>query len=139
MLNCLVADTLTRIRNGSAVCKEEVRVYYSKLIVNILKLLKREGYILGYSVVDNDEGKYKYKEIVVNMSYINGKASFRFLKQFSKNSLPVYLKAKDVLSFSNRYGYSGLETICISSSRGVISGFDAIKKNVGGKVLFCAF
>ena len=81
-----IADMLTRIRNGQTVDKTEVVMPSSKLKVAIAQVLKDEGYIDGFSVVDNN-GK---AELHVGLKYYAGRPVIERLERVSRPGLRVY-------------------------------------------------
>lgn len=122
-----VADMLTRIRNANMVKHDKLELPSSKLKVEIADILKREGYIREYEVIeDNKQGvlriflKYDANEARV----ITG------LKRISKPGRRVYAKANEVPKVLN-----GLGTAIVSTSKGVLSDREARGQAVGGEVL----
>lgn len=122
-----IADMLTRIRNSNQMCYEEVSVPASKLKEEIAKILKEEGFVKEYKVVD--EGVQK--NIILTLKY--GKKKERVitgLKRISKPGLRVYVKSEDVPKVLN-----GLGIAIISTSKGLMTDKEARKQNLGGEVL----
>lgn len=122
-----IADMLTRIRNANVVRHEKLELPSSKVKAEIADILKREGYVRDYEVVeDNKQGilriflKYGQNEERV----ITG------LKRISKPGLRVYAKADEVPRVLN-----GLGTAIVSTSNGVLSDKEARAQAVGGEVL----
>lgn len=122
-----VADMLTRIRNANVVKHDKLQLPASRVKAEIADILKREGYIRDYEVVeDNKQGvlrlflKYGQNEERV----ITG------LKRISKPGRRVYAKAHEVPRVLN-----GLGTAVVSTSNGVLSDKEARQQAVGGEVL----
>lgn len=122
-----IADMLTRIRNANVVKHDKLQLPASKVKAEIADILKREGYIRDYEVVeDNKQGvlrlflKYGQNEERV----ITG------LKRISKPGRRVYAKAHEVPRVLN-----GLGTAVVSTSNGVLSDKEARQQAVGGEVL----
>lgn len=122
-----IADMLTRIRNANVVRHEKLELPASKLKNEIADILKREGYVRDYEVIeDNKQGVLriflKYGEN--NEQVISG------LKRISRPGLRVYAKANEVPRVLN-----GLGTAIVSTSKGVLSDKEARSQAVGGEVL----
>ncbi len=122
-----IADMLTRIRNANTVGHPSVEIPASKMKKSIAEILKNEGYISGFEVIeDNKQGVIK-----VDMKYGAGKERvIKGIKKISKPGLKVYAKADDVPSV-----LGGLGIAIISTSNGVISDKEARKLGVGGEVI----
>lgn len=117
-----IADALIRIKNSYLIGKEEVSVKYSKVILRIIKLLQKEGYVSGASKKDN--------EILVSLRYVSRKPAITDLKRVSKPSLRVYLGVKDLPKV-----LSGLGIAIISTPKGIMTDSQARKQNIGGEVI----
>lgn len=122
-----VADMLTRIRNANVVKHDKLELPASKLKTEVADILKREGYVRDYEVIeDNKQGvlriflKYGAQEQRV----ITG------LKRISTPGRRVYAKANEVPRVLN-----GLGTAIVSTSKGVLSDREARQQAVGGEVL----
>ena len=122
-----IADMLTRIRNANQMRYQEVSVPASNLKVSLAKILKEEGFIEDYKVVDdNVQGT-----IVLTLKYGQNKERvITGLKRISKPGLRVYAKAGEVPKVLN-----GLGIAIISTSRGVMTDKEARKEKLGGEVL----
>ena len=121
-----IADMLTRIRNGQTVDKTEVVMPSSKLKVAIAQVLKDEGYIDGFSVVDNN-GK---AELHVGLKYYAGRPVIERLERVSRPGLRVYKNHKTIPQVMN-----GLGIAIVSTSKGVMTDKKAREAHVGGEVL----
>jgi small subunit ribosomal protein S8 len=122
-----IADMLTRVRNANSANKETVAMPTSKKLVEIARILKEEGYIIDYEVVDGEVvGK-----LIITLKYGPKKEkTIRGLKRISKPGLRVYA-GKDELPRV----LGGLGTAVISTSKGVLTDRDARKAGVGGEVI----
>lgn len=122
-----IADMLTRIRNANQMRYTEVKVPASKLKLELAKILKEEGFIQDYKVMD---------EAVQGMIYLTlkyGEKKERVitgLKRISKPGLRVYVKADEVPKVLN-----GLGIAIISTSKGIMTDKQARRENLGGEVL----
>ncbi len=124
-----VADMLTRIRNGQKSKMLSVAVPASKLKCAVLDVLKREGYIAGYSVSDEK------KLIEVDLKYSRiGVPVITEIHKVSKPGKRIYSAIKDLKGYFNNMGIH-----ILSTSHGVISDRDAKKHNVGGEVICKVF
>ena len=122
-----IADMLTRIRNANQMKYKEVLVPTSKLKVQIANILKNEGYINGYKLVDSENGS------MMNIELKYGAKKERVitgLKRISKPGLRVYAKKEEIPTVLN-----GLGIAIISTSKGIMTDKQARKENIGGEVL----
>ncbi len=126
-----VGDLLTRIRNGQAARLSSVHSPASKLRVNLLEVLKREGYIRDYAITEKDGGK---SELNIELKYSEGQPVIREIKRVSKPGRRVYTQIKDVPRV-----YNGLGISILSTPRGVLSDREAREANVGGEILCRVF
>jgi len=122
-----IADMLTRIRNANVVRHEVLELPSSKLKAEIADILKREGYVRDYEVVeDNKQGVLK-----IFLKYgSNDERVITGIKRISKPGLRVFAKADEVPRVLN-----GLGTAIVSTSKGVLSDKEARSQHVGGEVL----
>ncbi len=122
-----IADMLTRVRNANTVRHEKLDIPASKVKTEIADILKREGYVRNYEVIeDNKQGILR-----IFMKYGNNdERVITGLKRISKPGLRVYAKADEVPRVLN-----GLGTAIVSTSKGVLSDKEARQQAVGGEVL----
>lgn len=122
-----IADMLTRIRNANSMRYTEVKVPASKLKLELARILKEEGFIKDYKVLDeNVQGM-----IYLTLKYGQNKERvITGLKRISKPGLRVYAKANEVPKVLN-----GLGIAIISTSKGIMTDKEARKQNLGGEVL----
>ena len=122
-----IADMLTRIRNANTVGHETVEIPASKMKKAIAEILKEEGYIADFEMIEDD----KQGMIKVTMKYgANKEKVITGIKKISKPGLKVYAKANDVPRV-----LGGLGIAIISTSKGVVSDKQARKMGVGGEVI----
>ncbi len=122
-----IADMLTRIRNANTVGHATVEIPASKMKKAIAEILKEEGYIRGYDMVEDG----KQGTIKVSMKYGPDKTKvISGIKKISKPGLKVYAKAGDVPKV-----LGGLGIAIISTSSGLITDRQARKLGVGGEVI----
>ena len=122
-----IADMLTRIRNANMVKLQKVDIPSSNLKVNIVTVLKQEGFIKNYKVIsDNLQGVLR-----VYLKYIDEKDSvINEIKRVSKPGGRVYKKAEDIPVIK-----SGMGVAILSTSKGIITDSAARKAGVGGEIL----
>jgi len=122
-----IADMLTRIRNANRMRHEKVEMPASRLKSDILSVLKKEGFIVDYTVVkDGVQGK-----IVVTLKYTSTKERvIKGLKRISKPGLRVYTSVDELPKVLN-----GLGVALISTSKGIMTDREARLAQVGGEVL----
>ena len=121
-----LGDMLTRIRNGQQAKKDSVMTPASKLRTRVLDVLKREGYIRGYS----DESLAGHDGIRIELKYFEGQPAIRHVARVSKPGRRVYSGSQELPRVRN-----GLGIVIVSTPRGVLSDADAREQNVGGEVL----
>lgn len=124
-----LGDMLTRIRNGQSAHKTAIRSPASKLRMNVLEVLRREGYIRGYE--REDEG---HQELSIALKYHNGEPVIRELRRVSKPGRRVYSNVRELPRV-----YNGLGIAILSTPRGVMSDSEARDAHVGGEVLCTVF
>ncbi|MCW2972782.1 MAG: rpsH [Thermoleophilia bacterium] len=126
-VNDTVGDMLTRIRNASRALKDEVAMPSSKLLENISRILKREGYIDDYSV---EQGNYT-KVLVVKLKYTHDrKQVITGIRRMSKPGRREYANSQRLPKV-----LGGLGVAILSTSRGVMTSKEAAGHKVGGEVL----
>jgi len=123
-----IADMLTRLRNAVAAKHKTVDVKNSRICQGIAKVLKEEGYITDFSVLDDGT---KQGLIRINIKYTpTGEQVLRELKRISKPGCRVYRSVKEF-----PHVISGLGIAVLSTSRGVLSDRQARAQNIGGELL----
>ncbi len=124
-----ISDMLTRIKNAVRVEKETVNMPSSKIKVEILKVLKKEGYIEDFSVSTKD----KKSSIEVTLKYGKNQLSYiRDVKRISKPSKRVYIKYPEINTKTQ-------STVILSTPKGIMPAKLAKKQSLGGEVLFEIF
>jgi small subunit ribosomal protein S8 len=120
-----VADMLTRLRNANSALLTDVEVSHSKLKESIASILKREGYLADYSV----EGK-PVKKLKMKLKYTGRKGVIAGLRRVSKPGLRRYVGATEIPRVLN-----GMGVAIVSTPKGLMTGNDAKKENVGGELV----
>lgn len=126
-----LGDMLARIRNGQRANKAAITSPASNLRINVLEVLKREGYIRGWTKADTRPG---VSELTIELKYHEGKPVISTIARVSKPGRRVYSKIADLPRVANGLGIS-----ILSTPRGVMSDTEARSANVGGEVLCQVF
>ena len=129
-MNDPLGDLLSRIRNAQMRNKNKVSSPKSKLRESVLEVLKSEGYIRGYAVVEH-EGR---SEIEIELKYFEGEPVIREIERISKPGRRVYSSVRNLPRINN-----GLGVAIVSTPKGVMADHDARDANVGGEVLCTVF
>lgn len=123
-----IADFLTRLRNASAAKHQRVDVPVSKLKTEIARILKEEGYISTYKLVDENKTR---KLLRVFLKYTPDRRSvISGLRRISKPGARAYRGAEEI-----RPVVGGLGISILTTPRGVMSGRTARKNKIGGEIL----
>lgn len=126
-----LGDMLTRIRNGQRARQAVVASPASKIRANVLEVLKREGYIRGFSREDLRPG---VAELKIELKYVDGEPVIREIARVSKPGRRIYSRIADLPRT-----YNGLGISILSTPRGVLSDNEARAAKVGGEVLCRVF
>lgn len=123
MMNDLLSDGITRLRNGCLRRLEKVTLLNSKISREVLRVLKEEGYINGFKVIENGE-------IEVSLKYDNNGPVLSYIKRVSKCSKRIY---SGIDKFPKTKSMFGL--LILSTNKGIVSHVQARQYNVGGEIL----
>lgn len=122
-----IADMLTRIRNANRVGRKYVLIPRSKICAGIAQVLKDEGYISDFSVIDDT----RQGQLRLELKYaVNGDRIIHAIDRSSKPGRRVYRGVADLPKVLN-----GLGIAVVSTSKGVMSDRKAREANVGGELL----
>ena len=121
-----VADLLTRIRNANMRNKESLVLLSSKIKLNIVKVLKEEGFISNWEL----DKKGKFPQLTIWLKYVDNFPVIREITRASKPGLRLYKKGKDCKPILNGQGIS-----ILSTSKGIMSDRKCREENIGGEVL----
>ena len=122
-----ISNMIIMLKNGSGARKPSVAMPYSKLKNAIAECLKKEGYISQFS----KKVKKNQPVLEVELLYVDNKPKINDVERISKQSRRVYFGLKDIHTIRNG---SGL--LILSTPKGILSGRDARKEQVGGEALF---
>ena len=126
-----IGDMLTRIRNGQMRSLNKISIPFSVFRSEILEVLKKEGYIINFSI---DKGENNKKLLLVDLKYYEGQPVIREIKRISKPGRRVYSRATSIPRVHN-----GLGLAILSTSKGVMSDSEAMKNNLGGEIICRVF
>jgi small subunit ribosomal protein S8 len=126
-----LADMLTRIRNGQRARQAVVAAPASNFRANVLDVLKREGYIRGFT---QEQVRTGVAQLKIELKYVDGEPVIREISRVSKPGRRVYSKIGDLPRV-----YNGLGISILSTPRGVLSDNEARTAKVGGEVLCRVF
>ncbi len=122
-----IADMLTRIRNAIMASYDKLEVPCSKIKINVVNILKFEGYIRNYKIIkDNKQGI-----LVIYLKYNEDKSPvIKGLKKMSKPSCRIYSRCKKIPRVLNGFGIN-----IISTSKGVMTDREAKRMGIGGEII----
>ncbi|MGV8908205.1 MAG: 30S ribosomal protein S8 [Propionicimonas sp.] len=125
-----IADMLTRLRNANQAYHETTSMPHSKIKVGIAEILKTQGYIGGFEVLDPTEGEVG-KTLKLTLKYGDSRErSLAGVRRISKPGLRVYAKATALPKV-----LGGMGIAIISTSQGLLTDKEANSRSVGGEVL----
>jgi len=130
-VNDPISDMLTRVRNAGMARQTETTMPSTKILVAIAKILKDEGYIEDYRVVE----KRPQNQLVIALRYGPDKRhTIKEIKRVSKPGLRVYAGKDEIPRVR-----SGLGIAIVSTPEGVLTGYEARRRGIGGEVLCTVF
>src|SRR3978361_1910439 len=130
-LNDPLGDMIARIHNAQMRAKAKVSTPSSRLRMNVLDVLKSEGFIRGYAAVEHSNGGGDPK---TGLKYFGGEPVIREISRVSKPGRRVYASVKALPRVKN-----GLGVAILSTPKGVMADHDARDANVGGEILCTVF
>ena len=122
-----IGDMIARIRNGQMRLHNTIEMPASSFKGKILELLKREGFILNYTLDQTEEKKIKY---TIDLKYNSGSPVIRNIERSSKPGRRFYSSAESIPKIQN-----GLGIAIVSTPKGVMTDSEARKANVGGEII----
>lgn len=130
-VNDPISDMLTRIRNAGMARKPEVLMPSTKVLVAIATVLKAEGYIADFEVIE----KVPQNQLKITLRYgADKKHSIREIRRVSKPGLRIYAGREAIPRVK-----SGLGIAIVSTPQGVLTGYEARRRGIGGEVLCTVF
>ena len=129
--NDSLSDMLARIKNAHQANKVSTLCLKSKLNLNVLTVLKDEGYIRDFKKIQERKG---VDSIKIELKYYNGSPVIKKIKRISKPGIRKYSKINDL-----NKPYGGLGISILSTPKGVMTDIDARKQRVGGEIICKVF
>jgi small subunit ribosomal protein S8 len=130
-VNDPISDMLTRIRNAGMARKATTSMPSTKVLVAIAQILKAEGYIADYEVIE----KRPQNVLNITLRYgVDKRHSIREIRRVSKPGLRVYAGKNAIPRVK-----SGLGIAIVSTPQGVLTGYEARRRGIGGEVLCTVF
>jgi len=122
MMTDPISDMLNQIKNAQAVSKSSITLPTSKFKEAILEVLKAKNYIKDFSS--------KEQVLTIKLNYINGRPAINKIKKISKPGLRIYANSKRIPNVMQGFG-----EVIVSTSAGIMTGKNALGKNLGGEVI----
>ncbi|MDD4955567.1 MAG: 30S ribosomal protein S8 [Candidatus Omnitrophica bacterium] len=122
----LVADAFTMIRNAVMARKEDTLLPYSKVLLKICEILKKEGYLENFKEIDLEN----FKNIKVYLKYDGKKNVINGIQKVSKPGRRIYVKKEKIPSVLRGYGIA-----LISTSANILTDKEAKAKGIGGEYI----
>ena len=126
-----IGDMISRIRNGQMRLLSSVNIPASNFRLQILEVLKNEGYISNFILEKEENNK---KTLKVDLKYYEGNPVIKEIKRVSKPGRRIYSRAYSIPRIQN-----GLGLAIISTPKGVMSDNEARKNNIGGEIICRVF
>ena len=126
-----IGDMITRIRNAQMRLLSNVKIPASKFRTKILDVLKREGYISDYKIINDSKN---IESLSVDLKYSNGSPVIKEINRVSKPGRRIYAKAGSIPKIKN-----GLGLAIVSTSKGIMTDKKARISNLSGEILCQVF
>lgn len=127
MTNDTIADLLTRIRNGYLARLSTVRAPYSTIKCELLRIFKKNKYIVSYEIEDLGDGK---KDLVIELNNVRVTKYIPTFRRISKPGQRIYIKHSEIKKSRN-----GLGIYIVSTPKWVMTGYEARSLSVWGELL----
>ena len=126
-----IGDMITRIRNGQMRSHIKIEMPASSFKGKILEILKREGFIINYTLDQTDDKKIKF---LVDLKYNSGSPVINNIERISKPGRRFYSSAQSIPKIKNGFGIA-----IVSTPKGVMTDTEARKAKVGGEIICKVF
>lgn len=134
-------DLMTRIRNGYATGRDTVSFVYTTRNMDLLKILKDEGFISGWTETIPEDPKMNLSQLKIQdlqegqvlLKYINGQPALTHIEAISTESRRVQMKLPELESFLVKEGYD--KVIILSTNKGLMTHTKALHSRVGGEAV----
>jgi small subunit ribosomal protein S8 len=123
-----IADLLTRIRNGYLARLSTVEAPYSKIKAEILRILKKNGYIVDFAVSEDK------RTFVITLQDVRKTKYVPSFRRISRPGQRIYVKSGDIKKSRN-----GVGIFILSTPKGIVTGYEAHALGVGGELLVKVF
>jgi small subunit ribosomal protein S8 len=127
MMNYVIGDFVIQLKNAALANRKSVTAPYANISKSVAQVLKKEGFIDSVSE-ESIDGK---RMLTVMLRFQRRKPAITDISLISKPSLRTYIGSHEIASKQGRS-----TTAILSTNIGILSGYDAIKKGVGGELLF---
>jgi len=125
-----ISAVFSKFKNAQQANHLELNILLTTFNKNLVDLFMQEGFIRGYKIIFNNQGKIQIK---VLLKYFYNKPAINSLTRVSTPGIQTYLKAKDLYKYSS--GPRGLYTLILSTDLGLITDTQAKKLKMGGKII----
>ena len=126
-----IGDMIVRIKNAQMRNHKSVELPSSNFKAKIAEVLKTEGYIIDYTVVNNDKNKNSLR---ISLKYNSGNPVISTIQRISKPGRRIFSSAESLPKINN-----GLGIAIVSTPKGVMTDIDARKQKVGGEIVCKVF
>jgi|TARA_B100002003_G_scaffold216975_1_gene216900 small subunit ribosomal protein S8 len=126
-----IGDMISRIRNGQMRSHIKIEMPASSFKGKILEILKREGFIINYTLDQTDDKKIKF---LVDLKYNSGSPVINNIERISKPGRRFYSSAQSIPKIKNGFGIA-----IVSTPKGVMTDTEARKAKVGGEIICKVF
>ena len=126
-----IGDMIARLKNSQMRNHKKIELPSSKFKTKIAEILKSEGYIIDYEVVNSENNKAK---LLINLKYSSGNPVISSIERISKPGRRIFSSAESLPKVNN-----GLGIAIISTPKGVMTDIDARKHKVGGEIICKVF
>ena len=130
-MNINLINFLSKLKNASLSKQEQISIPYNKLYLKVVELLYKEGLIQSFFIKPVSSRLTNKFTLFISLRYINNKSIFKSLKFISIPSNLSYLNIKSLSKISNKK-----IILFLSTNKGLLTGGDSKKYNIGGKLLF---
>ena len=126
-----IGDMLARLKNSQLRNHKKIELPSSKFKTKIAEILKSEGYIIDYEVVNSENNK---ANLLISLKYSSGNPVISSIERVSKPGRRIFSSAESLPKINN-----GLGIAIVSTPKGVMSDIDARKQNIGGEIICKVF
>lgn len=121
-----ISDMFSRIRNANLVNKNQISLPYSKVKEDVAKILSSRGYLESVKIGESD-GK---KSLIIEITDGTKQSQITSIKRLSRPGRRVYVQSKEIPKVRQGRGF-----VIVSTSQGIMTGSEAVGKNLGGELL----